>query len=61
MAIRFERREKVTRYLDPREGYREREIRTEMRRDPLTGRSARVAHFLGFATAGEFLLTSTIL
>lgn len=48
MAIRFERREKVTRYLDPRKGYEESRIRSEIRWDPLTGRTARVAHFLGF-------------
>ncbi|MBX6378143.1 MAG: hypothetical protein IRY95_06285, partial [Clostridia bacterium] len=48
MAIRFERREKVTRYLDPRNEHREVRIRSEVRWDPLTRRTARVAHFVGF-------------
>jgi UDPglucose--hexose-1-phosphate uridylyltransferase len=48
MAIRFERREKIARYLDPRANYAETAIACEFRRDPLTGRSGRVAHVLGF-------------
>lgn len=48
MAIRFERREKHARYLDPRAGFAEAAIACEIRRDPLTGRSGRVAHVLGF-------------
>jgi UDPglucose--hexose-1-phosphate uridylyltransferase len=48
MTIRWERNEKVTRYLDPRAGYAETRIACEIRRDPLTGRSGRVAHVLGF-------------
>ncbi|HLZ22680.1 MAG TPA: hypothetical protein VKQ30_11215 [Ktedonobacterales bacterium] len=50
MPIRFERREKVARYLDPRTG-EERRIACEVRRDPLTGQSGRVAHVLGFRLA----------
>ncbi len=48
MAIRFERREKIARYLDPRKDYAEVAVSCEIRRDPLTGRSGRVAHVLGF-------------
>jgi UDPglucose--hexose-1-phosphate uridylyltransferase len=48
MAIRFERREKSARYLDPRGDFAEASIACEIRRDPLTGRSGRVAHVLGF-------------
>ncbi len=48
MPIRFERREKVARYLDPRSSFQETTIACEMRWDPLTGRSGRVAHGLGF-------------
>ncbi len=48
MPLRFERRQKVARYLDPRTGFQETTIACEMRRDPLTGRSGRVAHGLGF-------------
>lgn len=48
MAIRFERREKHARYLDPAADFRETSIACEVRRDPLTGRSGRVAHVLGF-------------
>lgn len=48
MGIRFERREKLARYLDPRAGYTETAIPCEIRRDPLTGRSGRIAHVAGF-------------
>ena len=48
MPIRFERHQKIARYLDPRTGYQEKTITCEIRRDPLTGRSGRVAHGLGF-------------
>jgi len=48
MPIRFERHQKTARYLDPRNGYQEKTIACEIRRDPLTGRSGRVAHGLGF-------------
>ncbi len=48
MPIRFERRQKNARYLDPRTDFQETTIACEMRRDPLTGRSGRVAHGLGF-------------
>src|SRR5258708_27932786 len=47
MALRFERREKVARYLDPRAAFAEAAVACEIRRDPLTGRSGRVAHVLG--------------
>jgi len=48
MPIHFERQQKFARYLDPRTGYQEKTIACEIRRDPLTGRSGRVAHGLGF-------------
>lgn len=48
MGLRFERYAKVTRYLDPRRDGQETQIACEVRRDPLTGRSGRVAHVLGF-------------
>lgn len=48
MPIRFERRQKIARYLDPRTGFQETTIACEIRRDPLTSRSGRVAHGLGF-------------
>ncbi|MGH2516773.1 MAG: hypothetical protein ACRDHP_14060 [Ktedonobacterales bacterium] len=50
MPIRFERREKVARYLDAVMGEEQR-IACEVRRDPLTGQSGRVAHVLGFRLA----------
>lgn len=48
MAIRFERHERLARYLDPRQDFAEASVACEIRRDPLTGRSGRVAHVLGF-------------
>lgn len=48
MPIHFARQEKVARYLDPRQGFQETRIACEMRWDPLTGRSGRVAHGVGF-------------
>jgi UDPglucose--hexose-1-phosphate uridylyltransferase len=51
MTIQFERYPKITRYLDPRAGFAEKQIACEVRRDPLTGRSGRVAHILGFRLA----------
>ncbi len=47
MPIRFERREKMARYLDPRADFQEVSIPCEIRYDPLTGRSGRVAHVGG--------------
>ena len=43
MPIRFEQHQKIARYIDPRTGYQETTIACEMRRDPLTGHSGRVA------------------
>jgi galactose-1-phosphate uridylyltransferase len=48
MALDFVCYEKITRYLDPRQGFAEVQVRCEVRRDPLTGRSGRVAHVAGF-------------
>jgi UDPglucose--hexose-1-phosphate uridylyltransferase len=47
MPIRFERHEKIARYLDPRADFQEVSLPCEIRRDPLTGRSGRVAHVGG--------------
>ncbi|HEU5368638.1 MAG TPA: hypothetical protein VFU69_09245, partial [Ktedonobacterales bacterium] len=47
MPIRFARREKLARYLDPRADFQEVSIPCEVRWDPLTGRSGRVAHVGG--------------
>ena len=48
MPIQFVRQEKVARFLDPRKEFQETTIPCEMRWDPLTGHSGRVAHGLGF-------------
>lgn len=48
MPIHFARHQKLARYLDPRTDFQETAIACEIRRDPLTGRSGRVAHGLGF-------------
>lgn len=48
MPLRFERRQKTARYLDPRAEFQETLVPCELRRDPLTGHSGRVAHFVGF-------------
>ncbi|HST90020.1 MAG TPA: hypothetical protein VLJ14_16725 [Ktedonobacterales bacterium] len=48
MTLQFERYAKVARYLDPQAEFAERAIPCEVRRDPLTGRSGRVAHVAGF-------------
>lgn len=41
----FERIPRVTRFLDPRQDYAETTIESEIRLDPLTGFSGRIAHF----------------
>ncbi|PWT70319.1 MAG: hypothetical protein C5B60_12285 [Chloroflexi bacterium] len=51
MPIQWERYPKVARFLDPRHDHAPAEIACEVRRDPLTGRSGRVAHVLGFHLA----------
>jgi len=43
--ITFDRREVVSRFGDPRQGGKPASMKLEIRRDPLTGRSARLAHF----------------
>ncbi|MDY6910533.1 MAG: hypothetical protein SWC40_11460 [Thermodesulfobacteriota bacterium] len=48
MRIEFRRQEKIARCLDPRKGFAESQVRTEIRWDPLTGESALVGHFVGF-------------
>ncbi len=47
MSIRFERQEKIAHYLDPRADFQEVAIPCEIRWDPLTGRSGRIAHVAG--------------
>jgi UDPglucose--hexose-1-phosphate uridylyltransferase len=51
MPIQWERYPKVARFLDPRQDFAPTEVACEIRRDPLTGRSGRVAHVLGFQLA----------
>ncbi|MFI5274777.1 MAG: hypothetical protein ACHQ4H_17235 [Ktedonobacterales bacterium] len=48
VSMRFERRVKAARFLDPRLDFAEVTLPCELRRDPLTGRSGRVAHVAGF-------------
>ncbi len=48
MRIEFCRQEKTARCLDPRKGFEESRVGTEIRWDPLTGESARLGHFVGF-------------
>ncbi|MDA8195348.1 MAG: hypothetical protein M0Z53_15345 [Thermaerobacter sp.] len=43
----FERIPRTTRFLDPRQNYSETSIESEIRRDPLTKLSGRIAHFAG--------------
>lgn len=43
--MQFERIPRVTRLLDPRKNYAETRIESEMRMDPLTNFSGRIAHF----------------
>ncbi|HHY39571.1 MAG TPA: hypothetical protein GX507_11710 [Clostridia bacterium] len=44
--IRFECVEGSSRFLDPRKGFEEVDVPLEIRRDPLTGKTGRVAHFI---------------
>lgn len=48
MAVNFKREVLSSRFLNPFEGYQETEGRCELRWDPLTGQSGRLAHFVGF-------------
>ncbi len=43
--MRFARIPRMTRFLDPRQNYAETTIESEIRLDPLTGFSGRIAHF----------------
>ncbi len=45
--MEFERMPRTTRFLDPRQDYRETTIESEIRRDPLTKMTGRIAHFAG--------------
>ncbi|MGB9887633.1 MAG: hypothetical protein ACPLPT_05625 [Moorellales bacterium] len=45
-VVRFRREVYLTRLLDPRRGYCPVEIPSEVRYDPLTGETGRIAHFL---------------
>lgn len=44
-SVKFERIERTTRFLDPRHDYAETAVQSEIRIDPLTGFSGRIAHF----------------
>lgn len=48
MALEFKCIKKQTRFLDPRNNYQESFIESEIRFHPLTGKTARVAHFATF-------------
>ena len=50
MTLRFAQQPRLGSYLVPDDngGFREVRLATELRRDPLTGRSGRLAHFQGF-------------
>ncbi|TDA68628.1 MAG: hypothetical protein D9V47_07680 [Clostridia bacterium] len=45
MAVEFRNVQKVSRFLDPRQDFAETKTASEIRFDPLTGRTGRVAHF----------------
>lgn len=45
--MEFLRIKRTSRFLDPRQEYRETAIESEIRRDPLTKMSGRIAHFAG--------------
>lgn len=44
--IQFERVEGWSRFLDPRKGFGEVDVALEIRKDPLTGKTGRIAHFI---------------
>lgn len=48
MAIHFKTQDKVCRFLNPFTNFEPSETRCQLRWDPLTGRSGRLAHFVGF-------------
>lgn len=48
MAIQFITEDRVARFLNPFTNFEESEARCQLRWDPLTGRSGRLAHFVGF-------------
>lgn len=45
MDVKFRRMQKQSRFLDPRQDFAEARIENEIRFDPLTGRTGRIAHF----------------
>lgn len=45
MALEFRKIQKVSRFLDPRQDFAETQVESEIRFDPLTGRTGRIAHF----------------
>ncbi len=50
--MEFDRVRKTTRYLDAHRGFRDAvRIDSEIRRDPLTGRTGQIAHFVGFRSS----------
>lgn len=55
MAISFEKHDKVSVFLNPFTNFERSEEKCQLRRDPLTGRTGRLAHFVGFKpSAADF-------
>ncbi|MFW6011445.1 MAG: hypothetical protein ACOC8R_00015 [Desulfosalsimonas sp.] len=48
MGVEFERRDKVAKFLNPFNNFELSEAKCQIRKDPLTGRTGRLAHFVGF-------------
>ncbi|MFW6081588.1 MAG: hypothetical protein ACOC7W_06715 [Desulfosalsimonas sp.] len=48
MGINFEKHDKIASFLNPFKNFELSEARCQVRRDPLTGRTGRLAHFVGF-------------
>lgn len=49
MAIEFETQDKTAVFLNPFTNFERAEAKCQLRRDPLTGRTGRLAHFVGFS------------
>ncbi len=47
MGIEFKKQDRVAAFLNPFQNFERTETRCQIRRDPLTGRSGRLAHFIG--------------
>ncbi len=48
MKIQFKKKDKIARILNPFNNFEPSEVKCQIRWDPLTGRSGRLAHFVGF-------------